>query len=40
MGEMAVPAAMVIPSRVKHMRKGFEDLHDNLLDIMTDGTFL
>ena len=39
-GGMAVSAAMVIPSRMKHTKKGFEDLHENPLDIMTDEVFL
>jgi hypothetical protein len=40
MGRMVVSAAMVIPSRMKHMRKGFEDFRDNLLDVMTERVFL
>ena len=31
---------MVIPSRMKNMRKGFEDLHDKVLGVMTDGVLL
>jgi len=40
MGGMVVSAAMVIPSRMKHMRKRFGDLHDDLLGVITDGVFL
>ena len=37
---MAVSAIMVIPSRMKNVRKDFEDLHDKVLGVMTDGVLL